>query len=354
MREVAGLADPECPIQVSQRRWDQARKQSARFAGLPLARDIARRLTLPWCEVLQLALAPPETHAHRLGRALTRVEQDWLTDEHIVYALRMVAGRLDIRTLTPGQYRAERTRMLALDRTRWLHGRRLRLPTDEQIRRAVAGDWDHALALARLAPRPGLGDQGHGRRALGTLKLLERCYEAHGTEPTAAELRCFAKANGIPWNPDKDRTWLESLAAWKDDRRARGQVVPDGPPPRSERPNYAQPIGAALPGERRRQDWSDINACLLFVVAYLEQLPTGARSTKLGYADWARAHENAPAPSCFDQHGGWEQLRLLAHEAIFTSKESATRTGSTDGVPRARRRPVPCEDRRASPHDPWL
>jgi hypothetical protein len=320
VREIASQADAENPVQTSQRRFDAAREQNERFAGLPLARDIARRLALPWREVLLLAHAPTEQHAHRLGRAQTRAEQDWLTGEHIAYALRTVAARLNARTLTPGQYRAERARMLALSNTRWLHGRRLRLPTDEQIRLA-ASDWDRALALARLDRRPGRGDQGHGRRALSTVELLERCYQAHGTEASALELRRFARANGIPWTPDRDRTWLESVAAWKDERRARGLTTPDGPPPRGERPNYAQPVGAGLSGEQRRHDWSDINDCLPFVIAYLEQLRSGERSSKLGYTDWARTQPGAPAYSCFDQHGGWQRLRALAHAKLLAGHD---------------------------------
>jgi hypothetical protein len=113
VREIASHADAENPVQVSQRRWDQARRQSKRYTGLPLARDIARRLALPWREVLLLAHTPAEQHAHRLGRAQTRAQQDWLTNEHIAYVLRTVAARLNLRTLTPGQYRAERARMLA-------------------------------------------------------------------------------------------------------------------------------------------------------------------------------------------------------------------------------------------------
>jgi hypothetical protein len=316
VREIASEADPERPVQISQSRFDAARAQSERFAGLPLARDIARRLRLPWRDVLVLAHSSPETHAHRLGRAQTRSEQDWLTDEHIGYVLRMVAARLNTRTLTPAQYRAERARMLAVGESRWLHGRRLRLPTDERIRSAADG-WDAALTLARLDRRPGRGDQGHGRRALSTVELLERCYRAHGTEPSALELRRFAKANGIPWTPDRDRTWLQSLAVWKDERRARGLAVPTCPPPRSERPDYSQPVGAAMPGEQRRRDWSHLEDCLPFVIAYLEQLPPGERSRKLGYADWARSHPDAPAYSCFDQYGGWQRLRDLAYERLL-------------------------------------
>jgi hypothetical protein len=249
VREVASIADAESPVQVSQRHWDAARQRSERFAGLPQAKDIARRLRLPWGHVLQLAHAPAETHAHRLGRAQTQPEQDWLTDDFIGYVLRFVSRRLDVSTITPGEYRAERERMLSVNRTRWLHGRRQHLPTDEQIRLA-AGSWDHALALARLERRPGRGDQGNAKRAPMTVELLERCYAVYATEPSALELRRFARGNHIPWTPDRDRTWLESVAAWKDDRRARGLDVPAGPPARHERPDYScwpDPLSSVRP-----------------------------------------------------------------------------------------------------------
>jgi hypothetical protein len=313
VREVASQADPECPVQVSQPRFDAARVQNGRYRGLPLARDIARRLRLPWRDVLVLACAPVATHAHRLGRAQTRPEQDWLIDDYISYVLRMVAARLDVRTLTPGQYRAERARMLAVSETRWLHGRRLCLPTDEQIRLA-AGDWARALALARLGRRPPRGNQGRGKYAPSTAEVLDRAYEAHGTELTSKEIWVFTAANRIPYGRERGRLWAECVAEWKQDRLARGLDVPAGPPPLDQRPDYAQPVGAALAGEQRRHDWSDINACLPFVVAYLEQLRPGERSSKLGYADWACTQPAAPAYSCFDQHGGWQRLRALAHE----------------------------------------
>jgi hypothetical protein len=315
VREVAGQADPENPAQVSQRRFDAARKQTARYGSLPLAKDIAHRLRLPWREVLLLAHTPTEQQAHRLGRAQSRPEQDWLTPEQIAYVLRVIAARLKTGTLTPAQYRDERARMLALSETRWLHGRRLRLPTDDQIRLA-AGDWDHALVLARLAPRLGLGDQGHGKYAPSTADVLERAYEAHGTELTSKEIWTFVKANGIPYGRERGRLWAECVAEWKQQRTGRGLDVPAGPPPLDQRPDYTQPVGAALPGEQRRRDWSDLSECLPFIIAYLEQLPAGARSTRLGYADWARTQTEAPAYSCFDQHGGWERLRTLAYDQL--------------------------------------
>lgn len=269
---------------------------------------------MPWREVLRLAHAPERTHAHLLGRAQSAPEQDWLSEDYIAFALRLIAVRLGVATVSLVAYRVECECLLAEDRAAWLHGRQLRLPTDEQIRIA-AGGWDRALALANLSARPGVGDQGQGKYAASTEDVLERCFDAHGTESTNKELWVFVKANGIPYSRERTRLWSECIAAWKQERHARGQAVPDGPPPLDERPDYSRDVGAARPGERRKQDWSQIEDCLPHVVAYLEQLGAGERSSKLGYAAWAREQPGAPSYSAFDAHGGWELVRSLALKA---------------------------------------
>jgi hypothetical protein len=296
VREVAALADPDDPERISQRRFDAARATSS-TRELPTARSISRQLRLPWRQVVAIAHEPPETHAHRLGRARTRPEQDWLTEEHIAYVLRLVARKLDAESVSPGQYRREREVMLAVDRRR---ARRLRLPTDDQIRAAVGGEWDAALTAAGLSART-----AHVGVGISTVELLERCYDAHGAQPSAEELRRFARANRIPYQPDRSRTWNECVEAWKQSRRERGLAVPDGLPPRSQRPDYARNVGAARAGERRRRDWSHREDCVEVVILYLAELEPGARSTKRGYQDWASGRADAPSYSAFDAHGGW-------------------------------------------------
>lgn len=313
MREVAGHADPENPTQVSQSRFDTARQHSQLYGGLPRAKRIATRLRMPWREVLQLARAPEHTHAHRLGRAQSKPEADWLNEDCIAFSLRLVAVRLGVESVSPVQYRAELERLLKADRAAWLHGRQLMLPTDEQIRIA-AGGWDHALDLAQLAQRPGLGDQGHGKYAATTEDVLDRAYEAFGAELTSKEIWTFVKANGIPYSRERRRLWGECVAAWKQERRARGLEVPDGPPPLDQRPDYSKDVGAARPGERRAPRSYSIEDCVAAVMAYLAQVGVGERSTKLGYQAWAATQANAPSYSAFDQHGGWGRMRELALE----------------------------------------
>jgi hypothetical protein len=313
VREVSLQGAPKAPARVSQRAFDATCESSPSLPELPPARSIARQLRLPWLDVLRIAHEPPQTHAHRLGRALTRPEQNWLTKEHIAYVLRLVARSLGTNSVSPGEYRREREAMVAVDRSRYLHGRRLRLPTDDQIRAAVGGEWDAALALADLstrAPHTGVG--------ISTVDLLERCYEAHHAQPSAEELRRFARANRVPFQPDRKRTWNECVAAWKEGRQSRGLDVPDGLPPRGQRPNYSRNVGAARPGERRRRDWSHAEDCVEVVMIYLADLGS-RRSSKRGYQDWASRRADAPAPSAFDQHGGWGRIRARALDAPTSS-----------------------------------
>jgi hypothetical protein len=315
VREVSLVADAEHPVSVSQRAFDVAATDEA--AALPAAKHIAEKLRMPWREVLALAHKPSGTHNHALGRKDGSPEQDWLTPEYVGFVLRLVAKGLNTSTLTPGQYRVERERVLATDRKAWLHGRQLRLPNDEQIRIA-AGDWDKALGLAGLNARAGRGDQGRGKYAASTADVLERCYEIHGTELTNKELWVFVKANGIPYGRERGRTWAECLAEWKEQRKEKGLPVPDGPPSLDERPDYARDVGAARPGEGRRQKWTKQEDCAAFVLLYLKQLVPGERSTKRRYDDWARAQHDAPNSSAFDQHGGWETIRSLASRQLIS------------------------------------
>src|SRR4051794_25350241 len=109
-----------------------------------------------------------------LGHALNEHEGGWLTPEYSDVMLALVARRLRVSTLTPGQYRGEGAAMLAADRRRRAHGGQLRLPTEDQIA-ALAGSWDRALAQAGLSARQGRG--GHSARSgpASIVDVLDRC-----------------------------------------------------------------------------------------------------------------------------------------------------------------------------------
>lgn len=310
VRDVAEAAGGEHAERISTRAWDRARPLSETFSDAPPARRICEHLDLQWEKLRELAFLPSGRQPIALGKALNERQGNWLTPEYSDYVLALVARRLGARTLTPSEYRVERTRMLAADR-RSTHGGQLRLPTEDQIA-AVAGSWDRALGHAGLGARPAMGQQPPRQRPLTIVEALERCYEHYETEPTSVELHAFAKANDIPLARDRARTWASYITEWKDGRRAAGLPVPDGPPPRHRRWDYTQNIGAAQPGERRRVPRTR-EELVEWLVRYLDQLPPRQRSTERGYNDWAATQTGAPSSSAFDAHGGWTVLRAEAH-----------------------------------------
>lgn len=313
VHEVSLLADPSAPTEVSQRAFDAARAGSA-FPDLPPARNIARLLGVGWGEVLGLAHEPEEVRAHRLGRKRPSAELVWLDDGYVAFALRAVALRLGTRSLSLAQYDAERQRMLAADRVRWLHGRALSLPNGDQVITRV-GSWPKALRLAGLERSPaGKGQQGPPVPTL--VDLLERFHAHYKAEPRRAELLAFAAGNGIQHPRVSRAGHAEGLAAWRAKRAAEGLPAPAPPAPMSERPDHSRDVGAARPGELRRAKRRSAEDCIAWMRRYLEGLPAGARSTQRSYREWARACAGAPAPGTFEQHGGFSRVRSLAQERM--------------------------------------
>jgi hypothetical protein len=334
VREVTLAANPSEPTAVSQRAFDAARTnahgESGNDASLPVARNIAKTLRLPWHEVVAVAHEPEDVQNHRLSQKQTVPYQDWLTHEYVGSVLKLAAHRLGTNTLTPDRYRAVAASLAAADDKRWLHGRQILVPSDDQIIAAcggsAAGGWDRALALAGLKPRPGLGDQGLSRKAPPITDVMERFYDAHGVQPSARTLKAFARANGIPYAREEHKKWSEWLVDWKQSRRARGlpepRVVEHVGGRGVKAPDYTANVGAARPGERRLNQWTE-EACVVSVQRYLAQLPSGKRSSKRGYDDWAkRQNPRAPASSNFDPRGGWESIRRRAIANLTNSEET--------------------------------
>jgi hypothetical protein len=81
-------------------------------------------------------------------------------------------------------------------------------------------------------------------------------------------------------------------------------------------------VGAGRTGERRRAKWTRAN-CAAAVARYLDQLPTGERSTERGYADWAATQPRgaASAMSTILALGGWEAARREAQERDKLTKQ---------------------------------
>lgn len=319
VREVAALASPSEPTTATQRAFDAVRTSSPTYTDLRAARQIAAELDLPWRVVLRLAHEPTARQSHALslqGRGWS--PEGWLTNDRIAYALRLVAGRLGLMTLTMGAYDAERDALLSEDRRDWLHGRRLRLPSAEAIRLA-SGDWDAAIRLAGLEAnaRP---SREIRQVILSRLDVMDRFYDHYGEQPTKRALEAFARGNSIPMSDEGRRLWSETVVEWRQRRRERGLPDPRVPQRKGGRgakaPDYSANVGAGRPSEQsHRGKWSDEKACVEWVGRYLASLTARERSTQDGYRRWVNQYPGAPSPSRFAQHGGWEAVRSAATEA---------------------------------------
>lgn len=310
VREVSERADRLAPQAVSQRAFDAARAGSG-FPDLPAAHNIARSLRISWAETLSLAHADESERAWRLALKQRVAAQDWLNEGYIAYTLSVVALRLGTRSLSISQYRMERERMLAADHARWLHGRRLFIPNDEQVT-TRAGSWPAALRLAGLEEP----DEWDGLRAPSLVDLMDRFHAHYGTRPVQGDLQAFARGNGIPYPDSRRQGFREALAAWTKKRAQEGLPAPCPPPPLGERPDYSRDLSAGQPGERRRPNVRDQEECVAWMRRYLEELPDGARSSQRSYRDWSTGRERAPSASTIGRYGGFTRVRALAQEGM--------------------------------------
>jgi hypothetical protein len=315
--EVAARANPAEPQAVSQRAFDRARARSADHAGLPAARQIARELKLTWAEVLTAAHAAENKRSYLLA-AKTREHAaiGSLTNERIGFALRLVAGRLGVDSLTTHEYDEERDVIVAADARDWLHGRRLRLPSATAIRKA-AGGWDAALRLADLKEHTPREHAIH-QVIVSRVEVMDRFYDYYGEQPSEPALRAFARGNKIPMSSRGGRKHSETVKLWRQRRRDRGLPEPRVVSRRQrgeKTPDFGADVGAAKPGEYlHRGKWADEGFCATWVAYYLASRPEPGKTTETTYDAWANRTPGAPRANMFLQHEGWSVMLRKAEE----------------------------------------
>jgi hypothetical protein len=326
---VARSADPTDPQHVSQRAFDIAAARSDKFSGLPRAARLTRILRQGWRDLLELSLREPADRARTLAMR-TRVENaTWLTHDQAEFALRLVCRRLGgVASMTPADYRRERDRAIAAAGG---GGNDLvaALPDEHQIA-GLFGDWDRALVSAGLPPRAAAAPAPE-RITPTIVEVLDRCYEAHGTQPTLGELVLFARANRIPF-PRKTvgRPFADYVEEWKDQRRAAGMPVPDRPPAKRDRPDYSADVGAGGGDDPARIQRRTTDELIPWLIRFLDQLPSGSRPTQRRYGDWATNMDGAPSYSTLGRHGGFTKLMDRARR-----ERAAGRRGPADAQPPA-------------------
>jgi hypothetical protein len=189
--EVAALANPTSPRTVSQRAFDAARSRSLFYPGLPRAKNIAKRLKMTWPDVLTVAHAWGDEQSKLLDLKTRGPNAKWVTRENAASALAVVAKRLNVDSLTQGEYRRERAKILANDAKRWMHGGQLRVPSEEQVV-SVHGSWDAALSASglqsttqreRKQPKP----KARGRDNDCVAAVARYLKEAGGNHPTSTD-----------------------------------------------------------------------------------------------------------------------------------------------------------------------
>ncbi|MGA2455609.1 MAG: hypothetical protein ABSG93_19055 [Solirubrobacteraceae bacterium] len=314
VREVAALASPADPEAATQRAFDAERERSSEHAALPPARRITEQLRLPWREVLAVAHAPDGEQNKLLATKTREPEQDWLSDEHVAAVLQIAATRLRTDTLSRGEYRTERSRILEENRRRSVR-KGLLLPTDNQIVLYV-GSWEAALGLAGLRTTWTPGPTTRGK-APTLVELIDRFYDAHGLEPSNTVLQQFARANAVPFPAAHTRSPFKTARAeWRRQRQAQG--LPEARrvarAARGQKAtDYSYDVGDTVrPEEQRRNKWTRED-CVEWVAKYIGQLGTGERSTAAGYTDWAATQELAPVMRTIRYHcGSWEAARREA------------------------------------------
>lgn len=330
------------PEHVSMRMFNAAKLDFDRARGLadpvgdprrtPTANAIVMRLNdgatraIAWAEVVSAALRGDPTMWLAATRRAAPVEP--VAEPVLAFALRYVANRLRKPTINRSEYRDERDAAVADDVERNGEEAMLAdiLPTlnhiDGQMR------WAQALRLAGLRaptpPRPPAAGRRLPRHsgANGGLPIVQAVahYAAlNGAWPSYPTLRAWARDSGFAMQARPSGGWKPVVA----DARAllvdAGIEPPDGDGPKplgkGKRLSYRYPA-AGIPGAPARSDdpvrqADHAELCVLALRLWLAQ---AYRRQRDDYARW-QVGSGWPAPSRFDQHGGFAALRTRARDA---------------------------------------
>ncbi len=151
---------PLYPKELRQTEFDGARFEIG-HADAPSARQIATRLRRSWPDIVSDAVDERADQTKRDAIENREEHADWVTGDHIHYALRKVAKHVGVESLTRDQFGIGRAELIAEDRKRHHFGGVLdeNLPTLNQIETAARklvvrtdiSDWEKALIVAKMS-----------------------------------------------------------------------------------------------------------------------------------------------------------------------------------------------------------
>ena len=338
------------PRKVTTRQWRDARHLCEdEFGYIPLPQEIRRQLAklngelLPFPELLALVF-DESRDTKRFHTAMQAEEHiaEAMSDHYVWYALRYVCRALDpegiVRvdaTLSPVTYERSRRQLIADDKRRWKYGGHLasRLPTYRQIADYAGDDWDKALEIAELAPRP---KEPPRARAVPVAEAIIRFYKIVGVLPTRKKLERFATdyrfaMKGMPKGV---------IAPFLDEAlvliRERG--LPEPPPyEETKRLKVTWPIPDApeeIEAPRAVRGYTDPEI-IETVIAFVATLGRGEAATQLRWSTFSSGQPGIPSGHVISQHGGLDALVARArrpdalararaeHEAKIAEREEA-------------------------------
>jgi len=348
LRLVAGVArfaadDPRwrvgVPERVSMRTFNAAKVDFDRGRGLndpttdaertPTANAVVMRFNeqstrrIAWAEVLGAALRRDPTmwlSAVRRAEAVRPV-----APHELAFALRYVASRLGVTTLTRAAYRAGRDDAVAEDIARNGEDALLDrlLPTLNRIDGQMR--WAAALDIAGLRttaprrpaasrPRPATGANG----GLPIAQAVAHYAALNGAWPSYPTLLAWARDTGFAMQDRPTGGWKLVIAAARELLADAGLEPPagEGPKPlgKGKRLSYRYPL-AGIPGAPTRST-DPVRASdheELCVLALRLWLAERGESSRDDYIRW-QVDSGWPAASRFDQHGGFKALRTRARK----------------------------------------
>lgn len=308
---VARAVNPGRPEHLSQPQFDRhVAAHRVEFPGIPSARAIYMRVNtgkqahIGWKAIVRAACASPRAARQTLVAARRSEFETPMTNRVVFFALNTVARSLGVSSLTPGRYDDERQR-IGQSKERTNRALALLLPTANQIESFV-GNWDEALAIARLDPRTVETVSRSERRPTGmeVSVAIGHYLEHHGLLPTRPDLRDFARHAEFALSEPPGVQWEEHLAKFRARWAELGRWAPAGLPAREHRHFNAtkpEPIDGATRSVHAKLE--GIDECAEALLAYWDTLQGRSEPTQKGYGRWA-VGKPYPSPSTFGRVGG--------------------------------------------------
>ena len=311
---ISSQANPENPLQVTQRRFD-AERAPAGFPDLPSARALCKRMQLDWQQLLSAAHAAPRSRSRLVSFGRRNTGRKSITVADCVSAIKRVAVRSNSDSLTRAQYESRRKTMLAGAKRAHRQNRTRvdSLPTLNQIDSALRTkelSWEDALERAGIINRSKL---------TGQQLLTEGCRqfgEETGHKPqSSAQLYRWAQRRKLKLAKASTSNFVKAVKAVDAQRRRSGQLPLQKPAGDQEIDWTA--ADALPPGPRRPlQHWTD-QTIVEGLRKAMSMLPAGQSLTQRrlkalaaehdGIPDWSSVHR-----SCKRQGLGFAELKVKA------------------------------------------